>query len=135
MSRFTLADEYVADTMAIVLHLENRKSSVNVKQIFDAADAGQVIIHIPAIVFAEILYLSEKNRIGLTLADVKKHLQNFSSYREIPLNFEIIEHAGQITDIPELHDRLIAATAKFLKMELITNDQKIQSSSLVKTVW
>ena len=135
MSSFTLADEYVADTMAIVLHLENRKSSVNVKQIFDAADAGQVIIHIPAIVFAEILYLSEKKRIGLTLADVKKHLQKFSSYREIPLNFEIIEHAGQIADIPELHDRLIAATAKFLNMELITNDQKIQSSSLVKTVW
>ena len=128
MSSFTLADEYVADTMAVVLHLENRKSSVNVKQIFDAADAGQVIIHIPAIVFAEILYLSEKKRIGLTLTDVKKHLQSFSSYRETPLNFEIIERAGQITDIPELHDRLIAATAKFLNMELITNDPKIQSS-------
>ena len=135
MSSFTLADEYVADTMAVVLHLENRKSSVNVRQIFDAADAGQIIIHIPAIVFAEILYLSEKKRIGLDLADVKKHLQNFSSYREIPLNLEIIEHAGQITDIPELHDRLIAATAIFLKMDLITNDQKIQSSVSVKTVW
>ena len=53
MSNFTLADEYVADTMAVVLHLENRKSSAIVKQIFDAADAEQIVIHIPAIDFAE----------------------------------------------------------------------------------
>jgi len=77
MSSFILAGKYVADTMAIVLHLENRKSSANVKQIFDAADAGgQTIIYIPAIAFAEILYLSEKKRISLTLTDVQKHLQN-----------------------------------------------------------
>lgn len=135
MSSFTLADEYVADTVAIILYLENRKSSANVERIFDAAEAGQTIIHIPAMVFAEILYLSEKNRISLTLADVEKHLQNFPNYRETPMNFEIIEYAGQITDIPELHDRLIAATAKFLNLELITNDLKIQNSALVKTIW
>ncbi len=135
MSNFILADEYVADTMAVVLHLENRKSSAIVKQIFDAADAEQIVIHIPAIVFAEILYLSEKKRIGLTLADVKKHLQKFPKYRETPLNFGIIEHAEQIKDIPELHDRLIAATAKYLNLELITNDPKINNSAFVETVW
>lgn len=135
MSSFTLAAEYVADTMAIILHLENRKSSTNVEQILAAADAGQTTIHIPSIVFAEILYLSEKKRISLSVADVKKHLQNFPNYREKPLNFEIIEHAEQITGIPELHDRLIAATAKYLNLELITNDPKIQTSALVKTVW
>ncbi len=135
MSNFILADEYVADTMAVVLHLENRKSSAIVKQIFDAADAEQIVIHIPAIVFAEILYLSEKKRIGLTLADVKNHLQKFPNYRETPFNFGIIEHAEQIKDIPELHDRLIAATAKCLNLELITNDPKINNSAFVKTVW
>lgn len=35
MSNFILADEYVTDTMALILHLENRKSSQSVKQIFD----------------------------------------------------------------------------------------------------
>jgi PIN domain nuclease of toxin-antitoxin system len=133
MSAFTLlASEYVADTMAVVLHLENRKSSINVKQIFDA---GNTIIHIPAIVFAEILYLSEKQRISLTLVDVRKHLQHFSSYRELPLNLEIIEQATKINDIPELHDRLIVASAQFLELELVTNDPKIQSSASGKTVW
>ncbi len=55
MSNFILADEYVTDTMALILHLENRKSSQSVKQIFDSADSGKTTIYIPAIVFAEIL--------------------------------------------------------------------------------
>lgn len=135
MSSFTLAAEYAADTMALILHLENRRASSNVKQIFDMADAGQTVIFIPTIVFAEILYLSEKQRIGLSLADVENHLQKFPNYREAPLNFEIINHAGQIKDIPELHDRLIAATARFLNLELITNDPKIQNSTWLKTIW
>ena len=135
MSSFSHAAEYAADTMAIVLHLEKRKSGTNAERIFDEADNGKIIIHIPSIVFAEILYLSEKGRIGLTLAGVEKHLQKFPNFRETPLNFEIIEHAGQIKDIPELHDRLIAATARFLNLELITNDQKIINSTFVKTVW
>ena len=135
MSKSTLADEYAADTMAIVLRLENRWTSVAVKQIFDAADARQTVVYIPAVVFAEILYLSEKNRISMTLADVGKHLRKFPAYRETPLSFEIVEHAEQIKDVPELHDRLIAATASFLNVKLITNDPKIENSAFVKTVW
>lgn len=95
----------------------------------------QTTIHIPAIVFAEILYLSEKKRTSLTLADVKKYLQKFPNYREVPLNVEIIEHAEQIKDIPELHDRLITATAKYLNLKLITNDPKMNNSAFIETVW
>jgi predicted nucleic acid-binding protein len=135
MSSFIPADEYVTDTMALVLHLENRKSSQNVKQIFDSADSGKTTIYIPAMVFAEILYLAEKQRISLNLHEVEKHIKNFQTYREVPLSFEIIQNAQQITDIPELHDRLIASTASFLNLVLITNDPKIENSQFVNTVW
>ena len=135
MSNFILADEYVTDTMALVLHLENRKSSQSVKQIFDSADLGKTTIYIPAMVFAEILYLAEKNRISLNLHEVEKHLKNFQNYKEVPLSFEIIQKAQQISDIPELHDRLIASTASFLNLALITNDPKIENSQFVNTVW
>ncbi len=135
MSNFILADEYVTDTMALILHLENRKSSQNVKQLFDSADSGKTTIYIPAMVFAEILYLAEKQRISLNLHEVEKHLKNFQTYKEVPLSFEIIQKAQQITDIPELHDRLIASTANFLNLALITNDPKIENSQFVNTVW
>ena len=131
----TLADEYVTDTMALILHLENRKSSQTVKTIFDSADQGNTAIYIPTMVFAEILYLTERQRITLNLFDVEKHLKSFQNYKESPMSFEIVKNAVQIKDIPELHDRLIASTANHLNLELITNDPKIQASQLVNTVW
>lgn len=135
MSNFILAAEYVADTVALVLHLEKRKSGASAEQIFDSAENGQTIIHIPAMVFAEILYLSEKKRITTNLADVFALLQNSPNFKEFPLTADVIKSAEQITDIPELHDRIISATAKHLNLELITNDTKIQNSTFVKTIW
>lgn len=37
--------------------------------------------------------------------------------------------------IPELHDRIIAATALLTSSTLISKDQAITSSGLVKTIW
>ena len=135
MTNFTLAAEYVADTVGLILYLEKRKSGANAEQIFDAAENASTIIHIPAMVFAEILYLSEKKRISANLTDVFQLIQNFPNFKEFQMSGNVIKSAAQITDIPELHDRIISATARFLNLELITNDKKIQNSSFVKTIW
>lgn len=135
MTKLSLAAEYVTDTVGLILHLEKRKSGGRAEQIFDAAENASTIIHIPAMVFAEILYLSEKKRISATLTDVFQLLQNFPNFKEFPINLDVIKSAIQITDVPELHDRIISATAKLLNLELITNDKKIQSSNFIKTIW
>ena len=135
MSKNILAAEYVADTVALVLYLEKRKSGAIAEQIFDSAENSATIIYIPAMVFAEILYLSEKKRITATLTDALDLLKNSPNFKEIPMNGEIIKSAAQITDIPELHDRIISASARLLNLELITSDAKIQNSNLVRTVW
>jgi predicted nucleic acid-binding protein len=108
---------------------------MEVKQLFQATDLGSAYIYIPAIVLAEIGYLSEKGRIDVGIQDVLKHLIAFPNYSEQPLSFDIIAESYKITDIPELHDRLIAGTAKFLNLELITNDPLIQASSFLKSIW
>jgi hypothetical protein len=51
------------------------------------------------------------------------------------MSLNVIHSAAQITDIPELRDRLIAGTARLLNSELITNDPVIQASNFVRTVW
>lgn len=135
MTGSILANEYVTDTMGLVLRLEQRRMGVQAQAIFAAADKGQTLIYIPAMVLAEMLYLSEKGRISLTLADIATHQQNFLTYRDWPMSRTVLEAAAEITDIRELHDRLIAATARSLKAALITNDPVIQSSAFVKTVW
>jgi predicted nucleic acid-binding protein len=135
MTNFILAAEYVTDTVGLILYLEKRKSGASAEQIFDSAENGQIIIHIPAMVFAEILYLSEKKRISANLTDVIQLFQNFPNFKQFPMNSDVIKSAEQITDIPELHDRIISATARHLNLELITNDTKIQNSAYVQTIW
>jgi len=48
---------------------------------------------------------------------------------------DIIKQAFSIDDIPELHDRIIAATGKMLDIEIITNDPEIKDSNHAKTLW
>ncbi len=116
-------------------NLGKRKLPISVKQIFQNADVGLVQIYVPAIVLVEIGYLFEKNRIDVSPNGVMEHISSFPSYFEKALNFEIIVESFKITDIPELHDRLIGVTAKFFNLELITNDPLIQASDFVRTVW
>ncbi len=126
---------FVTDTMALVSYVGKRKIPVSIKQLFQAADLGLAQIIIPAIVLAEIGYLFEKGRIDVGVNDVFKHLADYPNYAEQALSFAIVAESYKIIDIPELHDRLIAGTAKFLDLELITNDPVIQASAFVKTTW
>lgn len=128
-------EEFVSDTMALILHLEGRKMPIKAKSIFKKADLGEVHIHIPSMVFAEIGYLSERGKIELTLEKVERFLSDKKTYSIYPLTLEVIKSTFEIDDIPELHDRIIAGTAKLLASKLITNDPKIEASRLVETVW
>jgi PIN domain nuclease of toxin-antitoxin system len=121
--------------MALVLFLENRKMPQQVKGIFQATTAGTSEIWIPAMVLAEVGYLSEKGRISAGISDVEKLLSTNQKFHFQELSADIVSLAFQISDIPELHDRLIAATAQFLKIPLLTNDPAIQNSATVQTLW
>ena len=135
MTNATLPSEFVTDTIGLVLRIERRKLSQKVKSIFDSVELGNTIVYVPGVVFAEILYLSEKQRIRTSIDQVQDYLKKYPNYKEYPLSFAVIQSAAEITDIRELHDRLIAATARRLDRDLITSDSVIQASAFVKTVW
>lgn len=122
---------YVADTMALVLRLEKRRMPQRARLIFEQAEQQLTTIHVPGMVLAEVGYLAEKERIDTTLADVKAYLVQFSRIVEFPMRLEVVEQAFEITDIPELHDRLIAGTARLLDCKVISNDPKITASAFV----
>ncbi|MBI5305546.1 MAG: PIN domain-containing protein [Chloroflexi bacterium] len=135
MSNATPANEFVADTVALVLRLEERKMGANAESVFERVESSQATIYIPAMVLAEILYLSEKRRIVTSLDTVRDYMRRYPNCQEQPMNFAVMRSASEITDIPELHDRLIAATARSFDLELITDDSVIQASAYVKTIW
>jgi len=128
-------NRFVTDTMAYILFLEKRKMPEVAKRIFKDAENGEIEILIPSMVITEIAYLSEKNRIDIKLEDVQNHLIENKTFKESPLDFAIIKTSFGIDDIPELHDRLIAGSAKYFNCELIPNDPIIENSKHLKTIW
>lgn len=128
-------NQYVTDTMAIVLYLSKRKLPLSVKELFQSADLGLTSILIPAFVAVEISFLSAKGRIDISLADLQQHIKHYPTYTFEPLTLSIIEASLPMTDIPELHDRLIAATARLYSLPVITNDPDITASVFVQVVW
>jgi predicted nucleic acid-binding protein len=127
--------EFVVDTIALVLYLEKRKMGSSASGVFEGVEAGTVNVIVPAMVFAEILYLSERGRIAVGLAEVDGFFNRFPLCKEQPLTLGVVQAASEIIDVPELHDRLIAGTARHLGLDLVTNDGKIQKSAYVTTIW
>ena len=127
-------DSFVTDTQALVKFMMGKKV-INDRshQAFQSADKGETTIIIPAIVLMEVLYLFEKNRINISLLQTEDLFKS-QNYQFEPLNFEILKTASEINDIPELHDRLIAATARYLDLPIITNDPVIQDSKFVEVL-
>jgi len=125
-------DSFVTDTQALVKFMIGKKViNERAHQAFESADRGEVTIIIPAIVLMEVLYLFEKNRIDVGLLQTEDLFKS-QNYQFEPLSFEILKTASEINDIPELHDRLIAATARYLDLPLITNDPVIRDSSFIE---
>ena len=124
-------DSYVTDTQALVKFMMGKKV-INDRshQAYQSADKGESTIIIPAIVLMEMLYLFEKNRIDVGLLQTEELFKS-RNYQFEPLSFDILKTAAEIDDIHELHDRLIAATARYLDLPLITNDPEMRTSSYV----
>jgi predicted nucleic acid-binding protein len=91
-----------------------------------------------SITLAEIVYLAEKERIpARTLERLLSVLNTENAILiEIPLDRDIVVTMQQIerASVPDLPDRIIAATALFLNVPLISRDRKIKLSS-INTIW
>jgi PIN domain nuclease of toxin-antitoxin system len=129
----------VADTHAALWYLlKNPRLSAPARQFMDgAAEAGHDIVLSP-ISLAEIVYLVEKSRLPasaygdlrIALADPEYVIS------EAPLNGEIVEAMLKIsrTEVPDMPDRIIAATGIHFEAPVISRDARIRSSS-VNTIW
>jgi len=101
-----------------------------------AIDGDQV--GFSAITLAEIVYLIEKGRISPDTFDrILSVLDDQESIMaEIPVDKTVVQAMKSIPwkDIPDLPDRIIAASALARQVLLISRDEKIQLSA-IKTVW
>lgn len=129
----------IADTHALIWYLLNdARLSAAARSAFATAPQKRLSIGVPTTSIVEIVYLVEKKRIPAdALADLQRYLnQRRSLIRVIPLSTKVALAVQQIerNHVPELADRIIAATALDYKLPLITRDHKIQAAGLA-TIW
>jgi PIN domain nuclease of toxin-antitoxin system len=128
--------DYVADTVAFVRFVTGSKKigKTALDLMLSANEIGTSRIILSAVSLMEIMYLAEKGRIPLKLEDTLDKLAKHPSFSVVPLDENIVRAANSCQGL-ELHDRLIVATAKYLKAPLLTCDQVIIGSKMVKTIW
>jgi PIN domain nuclease of toxin-antitoxin system len=129
----------VADTHAALWYLlRNPRLSATARSFMDdAANAGHDIV-LSAISLAEIVYLVEKGRLGASAYDELRKALNDPDFvlEEAPLTGEVVETMRQVprADIPDMPDRIVAATALYFGVPVISRDGRIRASN-VRTVW
>lgn len=131
--------DYVTDTHSLIWYLEDSpRLGLAARECFEACDRGKSIIYVPTICLVEIIYLQEKGRIP---AEMKllldKELRSGSAGIFLTdLSVEVVERLSMVprSDVPDMPDRIIAATALHLGLPLISRDRKIQVSA-VDTIW
>jgi len=129
----------IADTHALIWYLCNdERLSDRAKDMFEMAIVKNESIGISTISLIELIYLTEKKRIPDTALDnFRKEQDSESSILQIiSLNSNISFGIRNIErdSVPEMPDRIIAATALHFSLPLITRDHKIQHS-IVDTIW
>ena len=98
-------------------------------------EAGDTIIFVPSIVLAEALSIFEKKRVSFNFKRLFKQIDESEHFVIIPLDYSILQKMLEIKDLPELHDKIIVATAQYLDVPLITKDKTLHRLSYLETIW
>ena len=130
----TPSDRYLVDTHALVWFLlEDRKLPARALRLLRAAERGERDIIVPTIVLAEGITIEEKGRLGLPKGRILDRVLTHPSL--VVADFDLsalVEMQGLAAGL-ELHDRIIAATARLYSAAVITRDPMI--TRVVETMW
>jgi len=131
---------YVTDTHALLWYLtDDPQLSPKCKPIFEAADRGEAKVWIPSIVLVETVYLVEKGRIPdvmyARMMDIVEPPR--LGYEVAPLDGQLIRWLVQIdrSTVPDLPDRVVAATALQRGLPLMSKDGRIARLTQISRLW
>jgi PIN domain nuclease of toxin-antitoxin system len=129
----------VLDTHAAIWYLLDATNlSQAVFSLIDTAAISGVPTYISAVSLVEVVYLVERGRIASDAFDkfVRELGQNNPAFKVVPLDYNIASALREIPrdPVPDMPDRIIAATALHLGLPLVTRDRRLQAAG-IQTIW
>lgn len=126
---------YVLDTHVLIWYFigSNRLPKELRERIDEARNQGGCLL-VPTIVLAESLDIAEKGRVEFDFSEMYRLIQEEPEFEIVGFGFEIFDEAMRIKGIKEIHDRIIAATAKFYQAGILTKDRIISESGEIETL-
>ena len=131
-------DAVVTDTHPLLFHAAgSRQLGRRAAEVFDAAERQAAIIYVPAAVIWECALLAWTKRV-----DLRRPLQQFftdlfsnPAYQPVDLTPEQVYRADEARPNRDPFDALICAAARQLELALLTRDNDIRQSGLVRVIW
>ena len=127
---------YMTDTHSLLWAFTGpRKLGDNARRAFEEIANGESNLLIPVIVLVELIFTIEKKPVQADLEDILAAIQNSPNVEFVDFDYESALRLRDLGVVPEMHDRMIVATAIEYQAPLITIDESITTSGLVKVIW
>lgn len=127
---------YMTDTHSLLwLFMYPHKLGKQARLAFDEVGRGESELLVPVIVLAELIFTIENKPIRANLDDILDGLYANSNIEFVEFDLQSALRLRELKQIPEMHDRMIVASALKYHASLITLDQSIAKSKLVEVVW
>ena len=129
----------VADTHTVIWYLfDDVRLSLRAGNVIDAARQRGERVAVSSISLVEVVYLVEKGRVARSTYDaLREELGNAESvFVEVPFTREVAESMWRVprAEVPDMPDRIVAATGIYLGVPVISRDGEIRASR-VETIW
>lgn len=119
---------YVLDTHILIWYfIGSKRLKGGLKEKIDEVRRRGGRLLVPTIVLAEALAIAERDKVEFDFQRMYQLIKDEVEFEIVSFTSEILEEAMRIK-MPEIHDRIIVATAKFYKAGILTKDRIILES-------
>jgi predicted nucleic acid-binding protein len=127
---------YVTGTHSLLWYLYDvPRLGPNARAAFGTVGAGDTTLLIPAIVLAVVVYIIERRRHDMNIGETLERITEADNFHVLPFDLDSARALISLTEIPEMHDRMIVAAARAYGAPLITRDEAIRRAGVVECIW